>query len=168
MKELKVGDKVFKFYNGRYDSGINIVVEADENGYGIIPTDCKINGVEPTIENTKPERYDKDGRAFVNGLCALSIHKATPELEDRVGKYNIRMLLIDKILDELEIGYSYKERVTKHLLSRSTKQLFAILILLIDKADGKRGLCNIDENGKLNCDFFIEEELINVVLEPKE
>lgn len=169
--ELNIGDKVYKFYNGRYDHGINIVVEADENGYGIIPTDCTINGVVPTVENTKPERYDKDGKAFVAGMCALSIHKATPELQDKVEKYNVRMLLVDKICDELDIfnrnGF-HREKAVKKLLTRSTKQLLAIFIILFDKADGKRGLCNIDDKGKLDCDFFVEEELINEVREPNE
>lgn len=169
--ELNIGDKVYKFYNGLYDSGINVVVEADENGYGIIPTDCKINGVEPTTENTKPERYDKDGKAFIVGMCALSIHKATPELKEKVGKYGIRRLLVEKICKELNIydrNGIYNKTAMSKLFSRSTKQLFAIFLLLFDKADGKRGLCNIDENGKLNCDFFVEEELINEVREPKE
>lgn len=165
--ELNIGDKVYKFYNGRYESGIHIVVGVSDTGYDIIPTDCKINGEVPTIENTKPEHFDKEGKAYVVGMCSISIHKATPELQDKVDKYNTRMLLIDKILEQLEIGYSYKDRVIKHLLTRSTKQLFAILLLLFDKADGKRGLCNIDNDGKLNFDFFVEEELVNYVTEPK-
>lgn len=165
--ELNIGDKVYKFYNGKYNSGICLVVEKDDQGYGIIPTECKINGEYPTVENTKPERFNKDGEAMALGYGRISIHKATPELSAKVGAYNTRMLLIDKICEELCVGYRNKDAVSGKLLTRTTKQLLAIFIMLFDKADGKRGICGINADGKLENDFFIPEELVNEVREPK-
>lgn len=166
MKELELNDKVYKFYNGRYEGGVNLVVQVDDEGYGIIPTDCKINGVEPTVENTSVEHFPKSGEVFITGVGWITIHKATPELKDKVEKYNTRMILTDQLCDILGVGFRDKERMKKQLLTRTTKQLFAILLILIDKADGKRGICGIKENGILENDFFIPEELVNAVKEP--
>lgn len=167
-QELQLGDKVYRFINGRYYSGIHKVVEVGTDYYCIIPTDCIINGVEPTVENTKPERYPLNGEAFAAGIGILSIHKATPELTDKVDKFKTRMIVIDKICKELNIGDRNLKAVKDVLLRKSTKQLFAIFFTLITEADGKRGICSINKDGHLENDFFIPEELINEVREPNE
>lgn len=168
MEKLELGDKVYRFINGRYYSGIYKVVEVGTDYYGIIPTDCKINGVEPTVENTNKEIYPLDCEVFAIGIGTLSIHKATPELVEKVDKFNTRMMVIDKICEELKICDRNFKAVKDVLLKKSTKQLFAIFFILITEADGKRGICSINKDGHLENDFFIPEELINEVREPKE
>ena len=167
-QELQLGDKVYRFINGRYYSGVHKVVEVGIDYYDIIPTDCTINGVEPTKENTKHETYPLECEKFATGIGTISIHKATPELTEKVDKFNTRMKVIDMICEELKIGDRNFKAVKDVLLKRSTKQLFAIFFILITEADGKRGTCSINKDGHLEHDFFIPEELINEVREPEE
>lgn len=168
MESLKLGDKVYRFINGVYYSGVYKVVEVGADYYGIIPTDCTINGVEPTIENTNTEIFPLECEVCAKFIGTISIRKATPELTDKVEKYNTRMLLVDKICEELKIGNKNFKAVNNVLLKKSTKQLFAILFILVTEADGKRGTCAINNEGRLENDFFIPEELVNEVREPKE
>ncbi len=167
MTKLNLGDKVYRFINGNYDGYVYHIVDVGKDYYGIIPTDCTINGQVPTIENTTVEKYPLSQKTFVDGVGTISIHKATPELKDKVDKYRTRMIVIDKICEELKINRDF-QLVKESLLKKTTKQLFAILFILIREADGKQGVCNINDKGYLENDFFIKEEIVNRVKEPEE
>lgn len=166
-KSFKIGDKVCKFINGKYQRGTYMIAEAFKDGYGIIPTDCKINGETPSLENTTPERFNIDGTAQFD-FYRISIYKITDELEEKIDKYKTRMLIVGEITKALGFGSEnkYIGKIENALLSRTTDQLWNIFTLMVCDANGKSGICRVNEKGQVEMKFHMPEEIVNSISEP--
>lgn len=166
-KTFNVGDKVYYFVNGRLHNMTYKVTKVEDGKIYILPTDCLINGVVPTLDNYAPVTLPLSGEENVVGVGRFAIYKAEGELKEKVEKFRTKDFVVKEILKAFGVEYTREdEKMRKVLMKRTTQQLFGLYGCLIFPANGSSGVVSVDKEGKMQVQLFVEEEPIMEVKEP--